>query len=175
MLLQRVFSHFCSNNRMFSIKCWIFKYKYSNSYCIWIFKKLPYNIQIFNWSERSVCALPLGIAGEWSVHYFCQTPIPGQTLELTLLSSGNNKKNKKKNTHPRGWMLWLSAQCDWVPCNWVPCDWVPSATECPATECPATECPATECPGDWVPRWLSAQCNLVPRRLSAQWTKINSN
>ena len=34
--------------------------------------------------------------------WYCQTPIPGQTWELTLFSHGNNnkKKNKKKNPHP---------------------------------------------------------------------------
>jgi hypothetical protein len=31
--------------------------------------------------------------------YYCQTPIQGQTWELTLFSRGNNNK-KKKNPHP---------------------------------------------------------------------------
>ena len=31
---------------------------------------------------------------------FCQTPIPVQNWELTLLSPGNNKKNKKKKNNP---------------------------------------------------------------------------
>ena len=39
------------------------------------------------------------------IHYFCQTPIPVQTWELTLLSRGNN--NNKNQIFPEGVVLGL--------------------------------------------------------------------
>ena len=46
-----------------------------------------------------ICQIKYCILSSEIIRIYCQTPIPGQTWELTLLSRGNERKKKKKNNN----------------------------------------------------------------------------